>query len=131
MDNPFRRSADAGSGFVPALVGILAIVAILQLLISIAKITDAQSRLAAISQDTARLEAGALFQAGIISPAAVLASARSELGDLAPATSVISTQSGSMVLVTMRTTVPIVTLANLASLSTTVTGRAAIVIEPK
>ncbi len=131
MNTSLHRSADAGSGFVPALVGILAIVAILQLLISMAKVTDAQSRLAAIAQDTARLEAGALFQAGIISPAAVLASARSELGNLAAATSVISTQSGSMVQVTMRTKVPIVTLANLASVTTTVTGRAAILLEPK
>ncbi len=120
---------ESGSGFLPAVLGLLVLVTIIQLVVSMARLSDAESRLGAIAQDTARLEAGALYQEGLLSTQAVLNMAHADLGSLSPYTSIETSPQGSLLVVTIRTQVPIATLPALPRLTTTVTARAAILQE--
>ena len=120
---------ESGSGFLPAVLGLLVLVTIIQLVVTLARLSDAESRLGAIAQDTARLEAGALYQEGLLSTQAVLNMAHAELGSLGPSTNIETSHQGSLLVVTIRTQVLIATLPALPRLTTTVTARAAILQE--
>ena len=125
-----RRHGERGSGYVPALVGIVVALAVLELVLSLARLAAAQVRLSATAQDVARLAAGTLGASGRIPWAALAAQTRADLGSLAPGATLSLQPSGGMVVARVTARLPIASIPGLAPVWTTLTGRAAISAEP-
>ncbi len=125
-----QRHGDQGSGYVPALVGIVVALAVLELVLSLARLAAAQVRLSATAQDVARLAAGTLGTSGRISWAALVVQTRSDLGSLATGATLSLHPSGGMVVARVTARLPIASIPGVAPVWTTMTGTAAISAEP-
>ena len=129
--HPRRRPhGDHGSGYVPALVGILVALAALELIVSLARLAAAQVRLSATAQDVARLAAGALGTSGRMPWAAIAAQERADLGSLAQGATLSLRPRDGEVVARVSTRLPIASIPGVAPLETTMVGRAAIAAEP-
>ena len=121
---------ESGSGFVPAVVGMMVFIAILNALMLVVRLNDAQVRLRAIAQDGARLIAGVAYQQGQTSQSYVTALMDSELGTLAPTSSILISQNSNLIIVQIDTRVNMTLVPGVVGLPTTVIARAAIEKEP-
>lgn len=121
---------ESGSGFVPAVVGFMAFIAILNALILIVRLNDAQVRLRAIAQDGARLIAGIAYQQGQTWQSNVTALMDAELGTLAPTSAIMISQNSNLIIVQINSRVDLTLVPGVVGFPTTVTARAAIEKEP-
>lgn len=124
-----REHDDDGSGIIATLVGFSVLISIVFGIISLARLSSAQSRVGAVAQDCARLIAGLAFQDGQITMAQVLSQEVSDLGTLAPSSTFSSSNQGGLIIVKITTQVPILFALGSQYLSTTVAGDAAITQE--
>lgn len=108
------------------IVGLLVVISILTGLVSLARLSDAQSRLSAVAQDSARLFAGLEYQRGQITESQIVDQAKNDLGHLGSGSSLNLVTNANLVIVTLRTQIPILFNLGSSALAVSVEGRAAI-----